>query len=370
MIDYPMIYMFALILSIGCIFSLRCFSYIDTPDSKVQGRNIPLDSARYFLASFVVFSHAAKLYSYIETNGWLSLQQKFEPPSMFAVSLFFAITGYLFWGKVKKGNIDWLSLYKNRFFRIAPLIIFTSIVICIITSIHLKEMPNSNFLYWLNPFTNNLPDFNSIKRSILLTSGVRWTLVYEWGFYLFLPILYFFHKVPLQTSISALFIMVYTGEAFNGLVNTGIIFPFVIGMLAGDVADKININKQLLNVIFLLSMLCVFFIDNEYYSIKAYSGFILFLVMFCLIKKTSLWGFLNIKGFERLGASSYSIYILHGFIMFLTIKSSFLFANPTSKVSYTVGLGVVIVMLLSTLSYIFIEVPFMKLGRKIKIHHN
>lgn len=368
MSNHPIIYMLILIICVGGIFSLKFFSYIDSQNSMIQERNIPLDSARYFLASFVVFNHATRFYPYIESGKWNILQPAFHQPATYAVSLFFAITGYLFWGKIQRENLDWISLYKNRFFRIVPLIIFMVLVICITTSLYLKEVPSTKFLYWLNPFTNNQPDFNSIKNAQLLNAGVLWTLVYEWGFYLSLPILYFFRKTPIQTSISLLFIIIYANEPFNGIVNTGIIFPFILGMLAGDISKKIKIPKKLANIILISSIACVFLFDNQYYSVRAYSNLIIFLSIISLIQMADLWGFLKLRGFERLGSSSYSIYILHGFIMFITISISFGFDDPHGKMYYYITIGFILTTFLSSLSYKFIEIPFINLGRKFKIN--
>ncbi|PZD58155.1 acyltransferase family protein, partial [Pantoea ananatis] len=80
----------------------------------------------------------------------------------------------------------------------------------------------------------------------------------------------------------------------------------------------------------------------------------------------NLFGLLNIKGFIRLGDASYSIYMLHGvawFCMNRFIQSHNFHLDQTQ---YMVLSGTVFLFFLiaCSLSYKFVELPFINLGKK------
>src|ERR1700693_1014771 len=104
--------------------STPAFAAADTPPSPHPNRLKALDGLRGFLALAVVFSHVAVYHDFLLSGQW------HLPPSRFyallgpiGVSMFFMVTGYLFWSRLirERGRPAWLSLYIGRVFRIGPL---------------------------------------------------------------------------------------------------------------------------------------------------------------------------------------------------------------------------------------------------------
>ena len=94
-----------------------------------------IDGLRGYLALAVFLSHSSIWYFYLRSGTWD------VPPSNFytqlgqsSVTLFFMITGFLFWSKLLDGRvqpIDWPRLYLSRVFRLAPL--YSLAVVCVVT---------------------------------------------------------------------------------------------------------------------------------------------------------------------------------------------------------------------------------------------
>lgn len=116
------------------------------------------------------------------------------------VELFFMITGFLFFSKLleakaKGGNPDWLRLYVSRVLRLTPLYLVAMAVLFAILAVlsggKFAESPYlliRHALQWLAFTVIGNPDVNAIQDTYLVT-GVTWSLVYEWYFYLSLPLL-------------------------------------------------------------------------------------------------------------------------------------------------------------------------------------
>jgi peptidoglycan/LPS O-acetylase OafA/YrhL len=126
----------------------------DLPPTIVPARVQTIDGLRGFLALGVFFHHAAIYHQYLLTGDWAL------PPSRFyanlgqgGVSVFFMITGYLFWTQVlkAKGRLNLLKLYIGRTFRIVPLYLllafFVLLSVGFITGWHLN--PNFRLEFYI-----------------------------------------------------------------------------------------------------------------------------------------------------------------------------------------------------------------------------
>src|SRR5262249_18677865 len=116
-----------------------------------------------------------------------------------SVAFFFCITAFLFWGKAlaARGQIIPLRLFENRFRRLAPMywlsltLIGAIVLFCLAPAfparpgyLALRIAPS------LVAGMFGLPDETVGGVQVnLVNAGVYWTLQYEWGFYLALPIL-------------------------------------------------------------------------------------------------------------------------------------------------------------------------------------
>lgn len=101
-LTYPYIFVFSFLIIAGFFFSLPFFKYIDSNGYDKVSHNIPLDSLRYFLASFVFIAHSIGIYDYILHGMFRGKYAEIDLLARSGVALFFAITGMLFWGKIKE----------------------------------------------------------------------------------------------------------------------------------------------------------------------------------------------------------------------------------------------------------------------------
>ncbi|HHT3526610.1 TPA: acyltransferase family protein [Enterobacter asburiae] len=375
MVEHQYLYIFGITIFIGMIFSLPIFKYLD--DEVHEKRNTGMDGLRYFLASFVAIFHSDYFVRYITTGKWETIYNDVSYIAQFSVSIFFMITAFLFWGKVStKDNIDWVNLYKDRFFRIAPATIFTA-MLSIVVILYLTNYPNpSNYLHAKDVFRwmdmglfYNYPPMNYFKDSWVFL-GVFWTLQWEWGFYFSLPLLYLFRKNGTAFVLALMFIFIYLIGFIPALNNIkiGVCILFVAGMLCYDLLGKIRINKITCEVILLVSIVGIFIYQPELYSTTMLPWY--FCMLFAICKGANLFGVLSFKGFVRLGNVSFSIYVLHSVILytiFTWMHTSNIIKEPADfKLVYLLcAFGMVCVI--SSLCYALIERPFINLGRKIKL---
>lgn len=356
------------LIACGCIFSVPLFRFIDEKTDSPSNHNVSMDSLRYFLASFVFISHEIGFYYYFTEGKFTHPFKGIGMLSHVGVALFFSITGYLFWGKVKRGNVDWISLYKGRFFRIVPLIWFNSLIIIIAVCIISGSSPHKNVIHWFDFINNNRPDFTAFKDTFMFTAGVFWTLVFEWGFYFALPALSMVAKRSFEFSMLATFFLVYISGYIPFKLPFNFLLFFSIGMLASDVSEKISIDKKYFDILFSISFIALLFCKDNIYKVDSITNVILFLIMLSVAKGADLFGLLNIKGFRRLGAASYSIYVMHAVV----IMCSFIFLNSIgmlnqNPIAIMIPLSIFI-MLISILTYFYIEKRFMTLGRSLKFN--
>jgi hypothetical protein len=121
---------YSILPSFGClgvlllIVATPLFSRADAPPSPASHRIRSIDGLRGFLALAVFFHHAAIYNLFLLDGHWdLTPSRFYNFLGPIGVSMFFMITGYLFWARVIREGAKpaWVSLYIGRIFRIGPL---------------------------------------------------------------------------------------------------------------------------------------------------------------------------------------------------------------------------------------------------------
>lgn len=314
----------------------KLFAFLDEPPTASHHRFETLDGLRAFLAIAVLFHHLA-------AKRWqLASGEHGLPPSHFyallgeaGVAMFFMITGNLFWGRLidKQGRIDWIDLYLNRFFRIAPLYVFVAAIYVIAVLYRSQStQPAGNFpplidiVQWMafGISSHPAPLFNDMISVGII--GPTWTLYYEWKFYFALPILAALARAPspLTLCLSAITFVL----CFDDLVPDPFKFyvsHFLVGMVSASMVrahpglNRDGIARSLTAIAFLA---CGFYFCNTAYSTLAV---ILFGAFFILISSgASLFGLLRLTGAKRMGNASYSVYMLHGLAITVVLSPSLL----------------------------------------------
>ncbi|MFY1045279.1 acyltransferase family protein [Chryseobacterium sp. GP-SGM7] len=368
-IDFQYFFVFLFILIAALLFSVPLFSYLDEEDD--QSRNHAMDSLRGFLAIFVIFTHTVAMFYLFKEDSWKNPNIKIGYLAGVGVSLFFMLTGYLFWLKLKYSeNLNWYKLYVKRILRIVPLIYFQTIA-CIITILIITDF---NFglksiyktfmeaLPWFDFLNNNKTPINGYKNSYYLTGGVLWTIVYEWGFYFSLPLLYLFRKKSKEFVFGLCFLIVYTNAIFEFREELKFIFLFVLGMLCVEIKDYLKLKKLYLELLLLIAIFSVLIFKPDQ-KVNSYLNLFFVIITVCIINGADLFGILKNTGLRRLGKISYSIYIMHPIILFISYmimqKYNLLFAANI----YLFYLPLTIILLISSLTYKWIEIPFMKIKK-------
>ncbi len=174
------------------VVTLAPFRAVDNAD-EASLRYASIDGLRGFLAQGVFVYHLVVTYGYIRTGEWT------PPTSSFyvllgpvGVSLFFMITGFLFWAKMlrARGRPDWRVLYIGRLCRIGPMYLVVVVAMLVFvfasTGLSLREpglRVASAILQWLAlGIVDTQPEVNGYAARHVL-AGVTWTIFYEWAFY-------------------------------------------------------------------------------------------------------------------------------------------------------------------------------------------
>ncbi|NUE66128.1 acyltransferase [Snodgrassella sp. ESL0253] len=357
-----------LLLLCWAVFSSRLFVFMDNPGSRRIER---LDGLRFLLAFSVAMHHYVYSYYYLHGQSWTPAVFAHNPLNLrmgvFGVTLFFMLSGYLF---AQSSPASWLHFYLKRFLRIAP-IFYLSSCCCVLLALYLQRHTLVsrdmllNLYYWFDAgITGVKPPLFGMRDARLINAGVAWTLYWEWAFYFSLPLLCFVRQKTgqLPLAISVLFIAVYCVAPFNQ-PKAYFIACFAVGALARIVSESIQIPKKLCDSAIVLLLVLIFSITTGRYHINFLPLFALLFILIAL--GGDIFGLLRLKAFVRLGDASYSIYLLHGIGWFCLNKVIQLTAINLNKAEYTLLATVVLIdlMLICTLTYRFIEQPFMQLGR-------
>lgn len=355
-----------LALAIG-IFNLPLFKFID--EDINASRENSLDGMRFALASFVIFHHIDCAFSFITTGKWTPTSDWLLYLGKYGVALFFMTTAFLFWGKVRKeSKIDWIDLYKKRFFRIAPLYIFCS-TIALVNLLLLTERKDFSFnlladiLSWFDAgLWNHKPAVTTFTPPFMALAGVTWTLRWEWIFYFSLPLFFMFKKWSFELTISLFAFSIYF---LPDLTKDAYLWSyFFAGMLCSELKERINFNQKIANTILASGIFITVLVQPTLYGPP--EKIFLCVIFFSIISGANLFGALINKAAIRLGAISYSLYLTQGLIIFPMViyfkNGSKLELNTGTFIAFTVSY--LLICALSSLTYHFIERPFI---RKIKL---
>lgn len=202
---------------------------------------------------------------------------------------------------------------------------------------------------------------NGFPDARLVVAGVPWTLRYEWFFYLSLPIL----AMMVNGKASGWYLLgsvLMVLMLFSGLkvellflfsfgfvpVVVGREFPGVLGVVRGKFFSCVCMA-----LVFLVMML------GAYSAVQMIVLGIAFLI---ISLGNNVFGVLRNSGLKFLGEISYSVYLLHGLVLYVLFSMAGVFDfERWSLLAYVVLFpGVLlIVVLVSLCTYRVIEKPFM-----------
>ncbi|WP_110958355.1 acyltransferase family protein [Acinetobacter baumannii] len=359
------IYLFLLLIScIGLtVVFLKKVHFLPT---EVIHRSSPLDGLRGILALSVLAHHFYITYVWKTAGEWK--KPEFVLIDNFggtAVSLFFLITGYLFINKMMKVDISWKQVYLSRVKRIYPLYIATFFFILAITvsNVPISSTNIGAFLKWVSAWLLFKGGSFEGFESGLVIAGVAWTLMYEWKFYFSLPIIYCIYHKKILLALSLVIIAALLFYIFKEKSHYYYAL-FILSIPAIKFKEYLKNfmleSPKATNVIVIgLSVLSLFF--TEPYT---FSQMIPLAVIFAFIANGyNFFGMLYNNGLRILGEVSYSIYLIHGAVLYFFFSVlNIIDFNTTSLYSYYLSFPIVfsVVVLLSLFTYKFIESPFLR----------
>lgn len=370
---------FVLLAILVGIAALPWFHFVDNP-STASTRYATLDGLRGFLAFSVFVFHLIVTHEYIESGEWDPPRSRFYALlGPVGVSLFFMITGFLFWGKLlrEQGRPRWVELYLGRVFRIGPMYLFVVLVMLYIvftrTGFTLHDPASEvagSVLQWLAlGILNTEPDVNNYPASLVL-AGVTWTISYEWVFYASLLVMAYFARV--KTHMLFVLTLLATGLAGKMLLGSFIFGMGAVFACGMAVASMLHENwlprmpRALASTLALISLTIIFLLLENGYGADTLILLSIFFYLVC--SGASLFGLLTNVAAHRLGNISYSLYLMQGLVLTLVFSISPIreFALQTELNFWIVG-GVCATVLVgaAALSYALIERPGIVLGKRL-----
>ncbi|MEI6822444.1 MAG: acyltransferase [Bacteroidota bacterium] len=357
--------------------------------SKIKGvkpaevKYTTIDGLRGYLAFLVFMHHSVVWYFFLRTSEW-----NVPPTNLFihfgqtSVALFFMVTGFLFFLKLnspREKQVDWLHLFVSRIMRLFPLYLIAIsalvIIVFILSHFQIKESFLNIFKEiagWTLFTVYSAHPINHYEFTSIIVAGVVWSLVYEWIFYLSLPIigiLFFRKKASIFTIVITVLLLI--SIVMRQDLNKIHFYTFAGGIIAAFLVRSNKFCQLATKRIFsLVIIICLAAAVYFFRSPQAIVPLILISIPFILIAcGNTLFGILALPISRLLGQMAYSIYLLHGMVLFVCFKFvfGFDFISKTSPIFYwTIIFGcTVALIIICNLSYHYIELPSMNSSSKI-----
>ena len=355
---------------------------------------------RGIAAIFVLFSHITQAYQNTYTG---ELNSSFFNLNLTAlgnvgVALFFTLSGctlYLSsYNTSFRTRLDWINFYLKRFFRVWPLFAI-SLLIYIIAGIVLydKIIPYDDTWFatqFIKPysiydvlsylsFTFNLTGPSS------LFNNAFWSLPVEFQYYLILPILIVFIRKHGGLSVIGFIIASHIIYKLNfDFIHSNLVFrlffTFSCGVYIGYLFKRVRINIPSFFTYFVTLALLVslLFLNSEViskYNLPSewiiYGAFSICIVSLCIFTEFNIPSYVR-DLLEFCGDISYSLYLFHNLIIAIGVL---IFINYNStlapyKFIFLLLFSSSISIILSWLSYIYLEKYFINTGKKLAVKNN
>ena len=358
-------------------------------------RVVPVDGLRGILAVSVFFHHANQFFAFqAHPTDWLPPSSHFYVQVGVApVTMFFFITGYVFWLKmIKHASIPLGPFLYGRIGRLGPVYVFACVLCFTLIAFQSHFHRNESLALliaqgasWL-VFFGAGHDMNHIMWSRLWL-GPAWTLRSEWLFYLSLPFLGWFarriQRLPLIVAVAGTIAFLLTTlnlhltphspihaivEVFQAYFSF-LAYTFIVGMAVAAIqfSPKVKAWAQT-NAASVVSLaligITLFWGKTEY----GWQESLLLVVPFACITLGNTWfGLLSSEPVRFLGRISYSFYLLHVVLLgseLLFFKRYINFATLSQPRYWLFALGsCAFTVLVSAITYQFLEFPFLHVGR-------
>lgn len=329
------------------------------------GRTEMIDGLRGWLALGVFFTHAVTMHALFTRGTWDSGMAPFYGAAgTVGVSLFFMITGFLFWSRALRcdGRLEVRTFYLSRVRRLAPMylasVVMALAVVAVLSEFTLRGSPLElarELRPWLSFGFMRTGSLNGIEDAHYI-NAVYWTLAYEWMFYLCLPLLALFARGAwfyLLLAVACLFCM-----------KSPITLNFIFGVITAAVVERkligFKLDKHWLTPLPLAALALAVTSPSTTGLLPTVLLFVFFLFV---VHGNSLFGLLATGSARLLGGISYSIYLVHCVVLYTLVHLAHGYEplQSWSAGAYwaLAGLAAIAAVLLSAITYRLIEHPFL-----------
>ncbi|MEM5450540.1 acyltransferase family protein [Paraburkholderia sp. BR14263] len=336
-----------------------------------------IDGLRGFLAIGVVLHHIHINHHFYLTGGWELTPSRLS--TLFgrgSVAMFFMITAFLFWGRVmeSKGRFEAIRFFQNRVLRLVPMYLVSAalVVVTAMALTHFRlNVPLDDLATqigsWLLFTFPGVPPINGFPQTALINT-VFWSLIYEWKFYLVLPLI---GALAFRWGTSGVALGV--GACIALFSPSQVEWYFVAGCMAAMAVRTPAIHRMCQNT-FATALAIACTASVIYWQPLVYSpgGAALLFVPFLIIAGgNTLIGLLSNKAARLLGLLSYSVYLLHNWVLYLASRlvNHYVPVASLPHESY-LGFGACVVgvtVLIAALTYRFVEFPAIQARRSASV---
>ena len=352
-----------------------------------------IDGLRGVLALSVFVHHASCARNFLLHGRWEPMDAVFSQMGTYAVTLFFFITGFLFWTKLQRDPRPGFARHlRSRIRRLGPAywasVAVIGLLVAAVSHGRLQESPAAlakhvgSWVLFTLPGSVNL---NDVRDTWMFNAGVAWTLRLEWVFYLLIPFCGWFAMRAWRAGIflvvvaalhwlatraisvdaipwalrdlalqSALYLLLF----FSGGIVAAAVRPWIRARF-----PAVDFRRPLFSAVGLAAVTAtILFVEQPYGSPR--ETLALFLP-FLLVALGNDWGgFLTSRPALFLGKISYSVYLLHGIVLYLACQGlNKIF--PVAEIPaaaywlFIAALGGVVIAV-SALWHRLFEAPFMR----------
>ncbi|MCJ0742436.1 acyltransferase family protein [Pedobacter montanisoli] len=345
---------------------------------------------RGVLAMWVFFSHILAFCGY----PWASFNHPFKlfVTGTYAVDCFIILSGFVIALLIDQKEEKYSMYIKRRFLRLYPLYIVCIFLACLLYIFHFTENK-----YTLNEWIAHIGLHLTMLHGVIPDSIIKnapgailnpaWSISLEWQFYLVIPVFFYFFKkhqsITLISSLILSFILIVVTPRLDNWHHPSFLplklHFFIIGITSYFIyktftketlkSNLVSISDAILPIA--LFMFLVFIGYSKEFGILVFLIFFIS-VMTNRIKQNffnkTVSDFFNLRTVQNLGKISYSIYLIHEIVLIIivrTIKTHIPNITSLSLLVLTSFIAIPITILLSSLSYKYIEKRFIKMGKTI-----
>ena len=355
-----------------------------------------VDHLRAFAALLILFYHGLHLFSFdsrfhrpFDTDSWLRSGNPLLGALIeghIAVSLFMVLSGFILTYGVLDSDVVWRGFVRNRLLRTYPLFL-------LLLFVGIAAEPQ--FFAWM-PFLQTIFGLANMPGALVAPpfTVMLWTVAVEWQFYLLFPFLLLVLKPAWTKNVLGLVAVVLVFRALAVLNGgdvqdltystiVGRLDQFLIGMWAAWLFKTRPLTARKGALIAVSALVVIVVALNVYNAAGGWPTTASWKIAWPTVEAVACAAFVigyvaaanSARGLwsrvlARIGEISYSMYLIH-FVVIQTIVLRGYAVAFTGRATVDALLNTVLfalpaMLVLSTLTFTFVEQPFLRMRRSYK----